>query len=1186
MNQGHQSPFFHPSTPKAGASGTPVRLSKASHLGQVMFRALTILSLALLLPNLAAPQDIFGRIAGTVTDPSGASVPHAKVTIINQDTKLARTVFTDDKGFYVVPELSAGVYKVTAEQRGFKTISKSGNDLVAGARLTVDLALQIGDVAEKVEVTAVGETVNTISGEISRTIDSKQVQDLALNERNYGQLVTLIPGAALTNFDQTSLTTGMSTTAASVNGLRADGNLFTVDGGYNLDSGSNATQLDNVGIDFVREVAIQSSNYSAEYGRNDAASVNVVTKSGGNDFHGSAFEYVRNQIFDAINPVSKLNAAPGTGESILKPPLRYNDFGYSVGGPIKRGKLYFFAGQEWKKLRIAVLPQNLTLPTTAEMSGNFSALLTGSKTLTLKKPANAPAGCTITNNVMSPQCITPNGQAIANVYALMAKQAASFSNTDSANNATFQPVDPQNWREDIIRIDFHASDNHSLYFRYLHDDLNLIDAFGTFAPGGTLPTTPTNRIRPGYGYQGGYLWTISSHMINEAKFNASWNKQRIPPTGTTWESATYGFNLALPFPNAGRFPAGIPNVAFTGIGTAFPTAAPSLFSGPFFSLLAPITDISPSDNFTWQIGSHTLKFGAMYARNRKDQNSRPNSPNGNINFSTNGNPNSTGDPFADALLGNFQTFSQQSADPIGFFRFNDIEGYASDSWKITHKLNIEYGVRYVHIGPTYTQGNNMVNFDPSLYTAANAPVSIGANNVPVGGLLDQGFVIDGLVRAGAVPADQLGRLPNGNSAFVLAVPSTSERGFFKPENLFAPRFGFAFSPFRDDKTVFRGGFGMFYDKPEGNVIFGQPGVVPFLQAVTFQNANLANPSAGTAGVPTIFGLSAVDPNFVVARTAQYSLSMQHEMPYGFLVEAAYVGNQGRHEVRQPNINVPTFAQAAANAGKTTNQERPFLGFTDITQFRSDSNSNYNALQLSGTKRKGNLTATLSYTWARALGQTSGINDNPEPECPFSCQLENGQTVSWRSFYYGPLGFDRRHSFVATYAYLLPFFKGQHGWLGEAFGGWEFSGITRAQSGAPLTISGTQIIGPKGNGVTSFSRRADSVPGIPLYSGFTCPPQKECWFNPAAFAQELATGAGNGPVGGVIGPAYYDWDMSLRKYFRLPRESMNLMFQVDAFNVFNRANWGNPGTSVTSGGFGQINSANPPRQLQLGARLNF
>ena len=1157
-----------------------VSFVKIINVRQIALRMLVLLTAALLLPmsaELAGAQDIFGRISGTVTDPTGAGVPNVKVTLTNQETKIDRTVKADGHGFYVAPELPAGTYKVTAEEKGFKAVTKAGNELVAGGRLTVDLTLPIGEVSEKVEVNAVGETVNTISGEISRTIDSHQVEHMALNERNYGQLVSLIPGAVLTGFDQTALTTGMSTTSASVNGMRADGNLFTVDGGFNMDSGSNATQLDNVGIDFIREVSIQTSNFSAEYGRNDGASVNVVTKSGGDQFHGSLFEYVRNEIFDAASPGAKLNAPPGTPSIQIKGPLRYNDFGWSLGGPIKRTKLFFFAGQEWKVLRISANPSNLTIPTTAELAGNFSAV---SKVLV--KPPNAPAGCTIIGNVMSPQCITPNGQAIANVYALMQKQASVFNNVDKSANATFQPYNPQNWREDIIRIDYQMSETRSGYFRYIHDNLNLIDGFGTFAPGGTLPTSPTNRIRPGYSYQGGYVWTITPHLLNEAKLNVSWNKQRIPPTGNTWQDATYGFNIPLPFPNAGRFPNGIPHVTFSGIAGNFPTAAPSQFTGPFFSLLAPTTDISPSDNLSWQLGRHTMKFGALYARNRKDQNSRPNSPNGAINFAINNNPNTTGDPFADALMGNFSSFAQQSADPIGHFRYNDIEGYASDSWKITARLNLEYGVRYQYIGPTYTQGNNIVNFDPSQFKGCVTSVSKNTN-IPTAtaGCLDQGFVIDGLVRPGAVPSDQLGRVPGATSAFVQAVPATGARGLFKAQHLFAPRLGFSWAPFRNDKTAVRGGFGIFYDKPEGNIWFGQPGVVPFLQAAQFNNANLANPAAGSAGAVSIFGLSAVDPKFVAPRTMQYSLSVQREMPYGVLVETAYVGNMGRHLIRQPNINVPSFATALANPTLQTNQTRPFLGYSDISQFRSDSNSNYNALQLSATKRKGDLTATVSYTYAKALGQTGGINDNPEPECAFTCTLPGGQVVSWRDYYYGPLGFDRRHAFVTTYTYRLPFFRSQQGIAGQTLGGWEFSGITRAQSGQPLTVSGTASVGP-GSG---FFRRANQVPGVSVNDLSGCPAGKVCWFNPLAFALAPNTGVGNAPTGNITGPGYYAWDTSLRKNFRLPREGTSLMFQADAFNVFNRTNWQNPGTGV-GGGLGIINGSNPPRQLQFGARFAF
>jgi hypothetical protein len=306
-----------------------------------------------------------------------------------------------------------------------------------------------------------------------------------------------------------------------------------------------------------------------------------------------------------------------------------------------------------------------------------------------------------------------------------------------------------------------------------------------------------------------------------------------------------------------------------------------------------------------------------------------------------------------------------------------------------------------------------------------------------------------------------------------------------------------------------------------------------------------------------------------------------------LAQIAYVGNQGRHEVREPNINVPSFTTAIAAGGKqTSNQIRPYLGYTDISQFRSDSNSNYNALQVMATKRKGDITVQGSYTWSKANGETSGINDNPEPECAFSCLGPNGQLINWRQFYYGPLSFDRRHIFVVSYTYAEPFFRNHGGFLDEALGGWELSGITRVQTGQPLTVSGSQTIGPSGTGVSTFTRRGNIVPGVALYSGFTCPANKKCYFNPAAFATEPNSATGDAGVGDIVGPGYYDWDLSLRKAFKLPHEGMSLMFQADAFNAFNHANWSNPSTSVTSGSFGQIGSSNPPRQLQFGAKFAF
>ena len=357
-------------------------------------------------------QDIFGVISGTVTDPAGAAIPGVQIAVINEDTQQRRTIESNNIGFYTAPQLAVGHYTVAATAKGFKDIRVLHASVDAGGHATVDLAMQLGTASETVEVTAVGQTVNTSSAEIARTVDQQQVQSLALNERNYVQLTTIVPGAATLVFDPTTLTTGMSTAAAAINGMRTDQNLYTVDGGFNMDSGSNSSQLNNVGIDFIQQVSVQTSNFSAEYGRNAGASVNVITRSGGNQFHGGAFEFVRNDYFDAIFPSSKLNITPTTPIRSLIPVLRYNDFGWDVGGPIKRDKLFFFAGEEWKRIILNANPQILTVPTTAELGGNFSDV---AAQVTLHRPPNAPAGCTITNNVLSPACITADGKAIANV---------------------------------------------------------------------------------------------------------------------------------------------------------------------------------------------------------------------------------------------------------------------------------------------------------------------------------------------------------------------------------------------------------------------------------------------------------------------------------------------------------------------------------------------------------------------------------------------------------------------------------------------------------------------------------------------------------------------------------------------------------------------------------------------------
>src|SRR6266513_2246073 len=376
-------------------------------------------------------QTIFGRISGTVNDPAGANVSGAEVTVTNLASNLARTATTDDDGFYTVTNLPVGNYSVEAVRSGFKRTAQSGITVTADARLSVDIVLETGQVTETVQIsTIVGETVNTSSGEVARVVDKRQVQDLALNGRNYMQLVTLIPGAAILDEDQLALTTSLSISQASVNGNRPNYNSLSVDGGFNMDSGSNNSQVNNVGIDFVQEVKIQTSNFSAEYGRNAGAAVNIVTRGGGNSYHGSVFEFVRNNALDARNFFSPVIAK-----------LRFNNFGWNFNGPIKKDKLFFFVGQEYKRIRQDSAPVKRSLATRAERLGDFSLRLRGPDGLVgtaddgvLRNPANAASTCAaptfnsdgsiktaairtgcFAGNVIPSGLLTTNGKAIASV---------------------------------------------------------------------------------------------------------------------------------------------------------------------------------------------------------------------------------------------------------------------------------------------------------------------------------------------------------------------------------------------------------------------------------------------------------------------------------------------------------------------------------------------------------------------------------------------------------------------------------------------------------------------------------------------------------------------------------------------------------------------------------------------------
>jgi hypothetical protein len=541
-----------------------------------------------------------------------------------------------------------------------------------------------------------------------------------------------------------------------------------------------------------------------------------------------------------------------------------------------------------------------------------------------------------------------------------------------------------------------------------------------------------------------------------------------------------------------------------------------------------------------------------------------------VNFATSGNSRTTGNAFADALLGNFRTYREAQLDPYGYFRFWQLEAFVTDAWRIRRNLSIEVGLRYqMHI-PTMTLGNNSTSFDPSRYDPAQA-VTVTTSGTIVPGT---GNRYNGLVRPGEVPSDQVENVPNANNPAVQSIPFAENRGYYPTRHLLAPRFSFAWSPGESGKTAVRGGIGLFYDRMEGNYYFSLPNNPPFSASSEYQNGNLANPGGGTVAALAPWGtIESLDPGLEIPRTWNYSVGVQRELPWwGLFGEVAYVGATGQNLGRRPDINAPSFEDLGANAAGpkyNTNYLRPYKGYSTINMRLNDARSRYNALQVFLSKRRGDLQFTLNYTYSAARDNSSSNTDG----------VDTGVEFTNVDYNWGPSNEDRPHIFVATWSYRLPFFKGDRGFLGQALGGWQVSGITRYQSGQPMTVTGTTSIG---------SRRADYLGGdpyVPESERFDPTTGAVKWLNPAAFAIAPEDRLGNSGRNQFRGPSYTVWDLSIRKQFRI-KNDVRLMIQADLFNAFNQVCFRNPSSNLSSSGFGLITAAAPPRNVQLGARLMF
>jgi hypothetical protein len=1107
--------------------------------------------------SVNAQTTTVGTISGTVRDPKGAAVPNAEVTIQQEGTGFSRTVNSDDNGFYIAPSMPAGRYTISTAPSGFKKTVAEAVELHVSENKVVNLDLQVGQVSETVTVSSDAAPVETRSGEISSLITEKQVTELPLNGRNYAQLALMVPGVSPVTQAGAGGAFGTGGTGLdshvdmSVNGNQSNANMWTVDGVNNMDVGSNATLLIFPSIDSIQEFRVERNSFSAQYGQAQGAVINLITKGGSNQFHGAAFEFLRNDSLNANDFFLKRAGQP-------KSELKYNNYGFNFSGPIKKNRAFFFWTEEWRRERRGVVLSG-KVPTAAEKVGDFSGPLTDPLPFvpfTCSKDANGNfirSTCTNFPGNKIPQAnLSPAGLAILQVYPL--------PNTSGPTNWVSSLLEPVDTRQDSIRGDVNITSNMNLLVKYTNETWTHGNAAGNFWGDSPFPTLTSDWDQPSHSFAVKLATTLSSTSVNEFQFSRAGNNIFI----TTSETGE-----ALNNEIASKFPTVFPKAPGVGLPTFWGADGyPALWHQ------APWENHEDlfiwKDDFSKVSGSHDLKFGGLASHNIKNELAQ--GANGIAQFC--GTNTHTGNAIAELLFKDLPLgcYTEIDHDEASLGRWHDFEFYGNDTYKLNSRVTATLGLRWSRYSPAYSANDRISNYIPRLYDGVH-PLS-------------------GLVKP-------------GEAGFGRSLWNAYNKGF-------QPRFGIAWDINGDGKTAVRLGIGRFMSR--SNVIedvLRLSGNPPWTQVVnsnwggdgsaklsddpTFRSLDTINPGLkdAVAGVSNSTAFNAVDENFRPPESWQWNITVSREIMKNTVAEVSYIGNHGTHIWRRGVFfnEVPPDKRAAVvqafithdpNAQAIANSNRIFPNLGGITMSQSNGISDYKAIQVWINRRFADrLSYQVAYTLSRATSNVPLTSFTSATTDPFNFNLDKGDS-----------DLDRRHMFVSNAVYSLPDFKRWGSLASQVLGNWQLNGIVTLLSGIPLDVTtgvSAGYFGLASNAPGGY--RPDLVPGVPIYVNG---PDKTVYLNPAAFTLPAPGRFGNLRRGLVRQPGLSNVDFSVAKNWKF-RERYGLQFRAEMFNLFNHTNFNgfDPGMSIdpftgakNNGNFGRLNSDRGPRNIQFGLKFNF